>query len=137
MTVENSSALLIQWFYHKHKVLPKGNESSWQNYISYAARNATTKRTFIVTEKTFMDIRNTSVRNVGISLHQIPRSAVPAGRVNVHPRLPRCVRKRCFFITTRNAITPFLYPNQPWSLPHPCPNCLERRISSGCGILSM
>ena len=32
MKVEDPSALLVQWFYHKHKYLPKGDESSWKNY---------------------------------------------------------------------------------------------------------
>ena len=64
MKVEDLSALEVQWFYHKHKVLPKGDESSWENYTKYAAQSATTKRTFIVTEKTFTDTRNICVRNV-------------------------------------------------------------------------
>ena len=67
MKVEDPSSLLVQWFYHKHKVLPKGDESSWQNCIKFAARSATTKQTFIATEKIRMDIKSISANGVGIS----------------------------------------------------------------------
>ena len=67
MKVEDPSAVLVQWFYHKHKVHPKGDESSWQNYTKYAARSATTKRTFIATEKMRMVIKSISAKSVGIN----------------------------------------------------------------------
>src|SRR5699024_11602704 len=59
---EDPSAQMVQWFYHKSKYLPKGDESSWQNYIKSAARSATTKRTFFAMEKTFMEIGRASCR---------------------------------------------------------------------------
>lgn len=67
MKVEDPSALLVQWFYHKPTYLPKGDGSSWQNYIKYAARSATTKRTFIATEKMLMVIKSISAKSVDIS----------------------------------------------------------------------
>ena len=57
MKVEDPSALLVQWFHHKTHVLSKGDESSWQDYTNYAVQSATTKRTFVATEKTNMVIK--------------------------------------------------------------------------------
>ena len=74
MKVEDPSAQMVQWFYHKSKYLPKGDESSWQNYIKSAARSATTKRTFFAMEKTFMDTRSISVKSANISGRRIPQN---------------------------------------------------------------
>ena len=148
MKVEDPSAVLVQWFYHKHMYSQKGDESSWQNCIKSAARSATTKRTFIATEKMFMGVRSISVRSVGISgLKTIPTNRPGAlGQKNIQPAL--FVGKRCMCIITvnttstipartGNADTPFLYQSlRPFQL-RPCPNSLERQILSGCAIRFM
>ena len=148
MKVEDPSALLVQWFYHKHKVLPKGDESSWQNYIKSAARSATTKRTFIATERTLMDTRSISAKNVGISgLKTIPTNCPGVlGKKNIQAVL--FVGKRCMCIMivnttstilarTGSAGTPFLYQSLQLFQLRPCPSSLERQILSGCAIRSM
>jgi len=73
MKIEDPSVHEVQWFYHKHKVLPKGDESSWRNYTKFAAQSATTKQIFIIMEKINMVTRNISVRSVGANGRQIPR----------------------------------------------------------------
>ena len=148
MKVEDPSALEVQWFYHKHKVLPKGDESSWQNYTKYAARSATTKRTFIATERTLMDTRSISAKNVGISgLKTIPTNCPGVvGKKNIQAVL--FVGKRCMCIMivnttstiparTGSAGTPFLYQSLQLFQLRPCLSSLERQISSGCAIRSM
>ena len=148
MKVEDPSALLVQWFYHKPKYLPKGDESSWQNYTNYAARSATTKRTFIATERTLMDTRSISVKNVGISgLKTIPTNCPGVlGKKNIQAVL--FVGKRCMCIMivnttstiparTGSAGTPFLYQSLQLFPLRPCPSSLERQILSGCAIRSM
>ena len=148
MKVENPPAFLVQWFHHKSKVLPKGDESSWQNYISYAARSATTKRTFIATERTLMDTRSISAKNVGISgLKTIPTNCPGVvGKKNIQAVL--FVGKRCMCIMIANttstipartgsAGTPFLYQSLQLFPLRPCPSSLERQILSGCAIRSM
>ena len=148
MKVEDPSALLVQWFYHKPKYLPKGDESSWQNYTNYAARSATTKRTFIATERTLMDTRRISAKNVGISgLKTIPTNCPGVlGKKNIQAVL--FVGKRCMCIMivnttstilarTGSAGTPFLYQSLQLFQLRPCPSSLERQILSGCAIRSM
>ena len=153
MKVEDPSAQMVQWFYHKPKYLPKGDESSWQNCIKSAARNATTKRTFIATEKINTDIRNISARGVGTSLPQRRRQGLKAIRVGqgesllIHQLalfaegLPSYTMTRSITPTipaaTRNAAILCLYRSPVPSQPHPCPSSLARRISSGCATLSM
>ena len=148
MKVEDPSALLVQWFYHKPKYLQKGDESSWQNYTNYAARSATTKRTFIATERTLMDTRSISAKNVGISgLKTIPTNCPGVlGKKNIQAVL--FVGKRCMCIMIMNttstipartgsAGTPFLYQSLQLFQLRPCPSSLERQILSGCAIRSM
>ena len=148
MKVEDPSALLVQWFYHKPKYLPKGDESSWQNYTNYAARSATTKRTFIATERILMDTRSISARNASISgLKTIPTNCPGVlGKKNI--QAVQFVGKRCMCIMivnttstiparTGNADTPFLYQNLQLFQLRPCPSSLERQILSGCAIQSM
>ena len=148
MKVEDPSALLVQWFYHKPKYLPKGDESSWQNYTNYAARSATTKRTFIATERILMDTRSISAKNVGISgLKTIPTNCPGVlGKKNIQAVL--FVGKRCMCIMivnttstilarTGSAGTPFLYQSLQLFQLRPCPSSLERQILSGCAIRSM
>ena len=148
MKVEDPSALLVQWFYHKPKYLPKGDESSWQNYTNYAARSATTKRTFIATERILMDTRSISAKNVGINgLKTIPANRPGVlGKKNIQAVL--FVGKRCMCIMivnttstiparTGSAGTPFLYQSLQLFQLRPCLSSLERQISSGCAIRSM
>ena len=148
MKVEDPSAQMVQWFYHKSKYLPKGDESSWQNYIKSAARSATTKRTFFAMEKTFMDTRSISAKNVGISgLKTIPTNCPGVvGKKNIQAVL--FVGKRCMCIMIANttstipartgsAGTPFLYQSLQLFPLRPCPSSLERQILSGCAIRSM
>ena len=148
MKVEDPSALLVQWFYHKPTYLPKGDESSWQNYTKYAARSATTKRTFIATEKMLMVIKSISAKNVGINgLKTIPTNCPGVlGKKNIQAVL--FVGKRCMCIMivnttstilarTGSAGTPFLYQSLQLFQLRPCPSSLERQISSGCAIPSM
>ena len=148
MKVEDPSALEVQWFHHKTHVLPKGDESSWQNYTKYAARSATTKRTFIATERTLMDTRSISAKNVGISgLKTIPTNCPGVlGKKNIQAVL--FVGKRCMCIMivnttstilarTGSAGTPFLYQSLQLFQLRPCPSSLERQILSGCAIRSM
>ena len=148
MKVEDPSALLVQWFYHKPKYLPKGDESSWQNYTNYAAQSATTKRTFIATERTLMDTRSISVKNVGISGLKTILTNCPGvlGKKNIQAVL--FVGKRCMCIMIMNttstipartgsAGTPFLYQSLQLFQLRPCLSSLERQISSGCAIRSM
>lgn len=146
MKIEDPSALEVQWFYHKHKVLPKGDESSWQNYISYAARSATTKRTFIATEKMLMVIKSICARNVAISGRQIPPNVFIPERKDTHPARSAAKLLSCTMTgnitptipaATRNAAILCLYRSPVPSQPHPCPSSLARRISSGCATLSM
>ena len=148
MKVEDPSALLVQWFYHKPKYLPKGDESSWQNYTNYAARSATTKRTFIATERTLMDTRSISAKNVGISgLKTIPTNCPGVlGKKNIQAVLFVGKRCRCIMIVnttstiparTGSAGTPFLYQSLQLFPLRPCPSSLERQILIGCAIRSM
>mgnify|MGYP001836357145 CR=1 FL=1 len=153
MKVEDPSALLVQWFYHKSTYLPKGDESSWQNCIKYAARSATTKRTFIATEKINTDTRNTSARGVGISLHQRRRQGLKAIRVgqgeshSIHPLALFAAGSPSYTMTvsitltipaaTRNAAIRCSCPSLLPSRRRPCPSSLERRISNGCVTRSM
>ena len=126
----------------------KGDESSWQNYTNYAARSATTKRTFIATERTLMDTRSISAKNVGISgLKTIPTNCPGVlGKKNIQAVL--FVGKRCMCIMivnttstiparTGSAGTPFLYQSLQLFQLRPCLSSLERQISSGCAIRSM
>ena len=148
MKVEDPSAQMVQWFYHKSKYLPKGDESSWQNYIKSAARSATTKRTFIATERTLMDTRSISAKNVGISGLKTILTNCPGvlGKKNIQAVL--FVGKRCMCIMivnttstiparTGSAGTPFLYQSLQLFQLRPCPSSLERQILSGCAIRSM
>lgn len=126
----------------------KGDESSWQNYTNYAARNAITKRIFTAMEKTPMDDRSISAKNVGINgLKTIPTNCPGVlGKKNIQAAL--FVGKRCMCIMivnttstiparTGNADTPFLYQNLQLFPLRPCPSSLERQILSGCAIQSM
>ena len=148
MKVEDPSALLVQWFYHKPTYLPKGDESSWQNCIKFAARSATTKRTFIAMEKIRMDIKSISARGVSFSGHQTPR------RINFFLLGQKSIQnapfaeKHCMCITienttfttpagTRNVSIPSLCQSLQLFLHRPCPNCSARRTLNGCAILSM
>ena len=146
MKVEDPSAQMVQWFYHKSKYLPKGDESSWKNYTILAARNATTKQTFIVMEKILMDTRSICARSVAISGHRILRSAPMNEQGITH--LAQFAEKRCICTTIENttpitragirdAGIPYLFQSLPLFPHHPCPNCSARRISNGCAILSM
>ena len=92
MKVEDPSALLVQWFYHKPQYLPKGDESSWQNHTRFAARNATTIKTFIVTAKTNMGTRNIFAAYAGINLRRTPLRPAGAGdpRIRSYPVCPVC-----------------------------------------------
>ena len=148
MKVEDPSALLVQWFHHKPKYLPKGDESSWQNYTNYAAQGATTKRVFIATGKTFMDTRNTGVSGVDFNGRQMLQrnNWAALGRKSTPSAL--FAEKQCMCITiesttstipaqTRNAGIPFLLQSLLLFQHPPCPSFLERRISSGCAIPSM
>lgn len=126
----------------------KGDESSWQNYTNYAARSATTKRTFIATEKINMVIRSSNARSDGINGHQIFQRS---NRAALERRSIHCVlfaERQCMCITieritsttlaqTRSAATPFLYQSLPPFQLRPCPNSLERQTSSGCAIRFM
>ena len=148
MKVEDPSALLVQWFHHKTHVLPKGDESSWQNYTSYAVQSATTKRTFVATEKTNMVIKSINAGSARINGRQMPERgkwAVP-GQKNIQSA--RSVEKQCMCIMivnttstiparTGSAGTPFLYQSLQLFQLRPCPGSLERRISNGCAIPSM
>ena len=71
MKVEDPSAQMVQWFYHKPKYLPKGDESSWQNHIKSGARNATTIKTFIGMAKIKLGTRSIFAANAGMSLRLI------------------------------------------------------------------
>ena len=148
MKVEDPSGLLVQWFYHKPKYLPKGDESSWQNCIKSAARNAITKRIFTAMEKMPMDDRSISAKNVGINgLKTIPANRPGVlGKKNIQAAL--FVGKRCMCIMIANttstipartgsAGTPFLYQSLQLFPLRPCPSSLERQILSGCAIRSM
>ena len=147
MKVEDPSALLVQWFHHKSTYLPKGDESSWQNCIKFAARSATTKQVFIATEKTFMDTRNTGVRGVGFNGHQreAERLDGPERRnIPLAPfaaRLPSCTTIWSITVTTaavtRSATIRCSYRSPVLFQLRPCPSSLERRISNGCATLSM
>ena len=153
MKVEDPSAQMVQWFYHNPKYLPKGDESSWQNCIKSAARNATTKRTFIATEKINTDIRNISARGVGTSLPQRRRQGLKAIRVGqgesllIHQLalfaegLPSYTMTRSITPTlpaaTRNAAIQYSCQSPQPLRPRPCPNSLERPISNECATLSM
>ena len=148
MKVEDPPALLVQWFHHKSKYLPKGDESSWQNYTSYAVQSATTKRTFVATEKTNMVIKSINAGSARINGHQMPERgkwAVP-GQKNIQSA--QSVEKQCMCITTGsitsttpavtgNAAIPSLHQSRLPSRRRPCPGSLERRISNGCAIPSM
>jgi len=57
-------------FTTKSIILPKGDESSWQNCIKFVARNAITKRIFIAMERMLMDAKNICAGIAGISGHQ-------------------------------------------------------------------
>lgn len=146
MKVEDPPALLVQWFYHKSKYLPKGDESSWQNYTKFAAQSATTIQTFIATEKIRMDIKNISVRGVGISGHLRHLSVFTLVQTITLPA--RFVGEPCMCIMiesttfttpagTRNAGTPSLCRSLRLFQHRPCPNCSVRRTSNGCATLSM
>ena len=144
MKVEDPPAFLVQWFYHKHKVLPKGDESSWKNYTKYAARNATTKQTFIAMEKINMVIKSIYARSAGTSGHrilhprietQITRSAPSAAKPcictivkNIMTIIPAAT-KNADILSSHQSLLPFPL--------HPCQNSLERRILSGCAIRFM
>ena len=144
MKVEDPPAFLVQWFYHKHKVLPKGDESSWKNYTKYAARNATTKQTFIAMEKMPMVIKSIYAKSVALSglrkrrpksETQITRSAPSAAKPcictivkNIMTIIPAAT-KNADILSSHQSLLPFPL--------HPCQNSLERRILSGCAIRSM
>ena len=146
MKVEDPSALLVQWFYHKPKYLPKGDESSWQNHTRFAARNATTVKTFIVTAKINMEIRNIFAAYAGISLRRMPIRPAGAGdRAFVLIRPALSAERPCFSTTTtnitqitsaatRNAAIPFSSRSRQSFRRLPCPSCREKPISSECAI---
>lgn len=146
MKVEDPSAQMVQWFYHKSKYLPKGDESSWQNYIKSAARSATTKRTFFAMEKTFMDTRSISAKSANISGRRIPQNVfIPERRITLPAQFvgkqPSCITTERITPTipalTKNAAILCLYQSlQPFPF-RPCPSCSARRTSNGCAILSM
>ena len=148
MKAENSSALLIQWFYHKHKLLPKGDESSWQDYTNYAVQSATTKRTFVATEKTNMVIKSINAGSAGINGRRMPQRGKWAALGQRNTLSALFAGKQCMCITiesttsttpaqARNAATRFLCQSLQRSRLRLCPNSLERRISSGCVIRFM
>ena len=146
MRAEHPPALVVQWFYHKPTYLPKGDESSWQNYTKYAARSATTKRTFIATEKMLMVIKSISAKSVGINGRLRHLSAfIPERRITLPAQFvgkqPSCITTESITPTipapTKNAAIPCSYQSlRPFQF-RPCPNCSVRRISSGCAIPSM
>ena len=153
MKVEDPSAQMVQWFHHKSKYLPKGDESSWQNCIKSAARSATTKWLSVVTEKINMDIRSTSARNVGTSLPRKPQQELKAihveeGESPLTHLLALFVAGSLFCImtgsitptipaVTRNAAIRCLCQSLLPSQRRPCPSFSARRTSSGCATLSM
>ena len=153
MKVEDPSALLVQWVYHKSTYLPKGDESSWQNCIKSAARSATTKWISVVTEKINMDIRSTNVGNAGTSLPRKPQQelkdirAVEGESLFTHPLALFvagslfCTMTRSITPTThaatRNAAIQCSFQSLLLSRCRLCPNCSVRRTSNGCATLSM
>jgi hypothetical protein len=129
----------------------KYSKTTWETSkanTNYTARSATTKRTFIATERTLMDTRSISAKNVGISgLKTIPTNCPGVvGKKNIQAVL--FVGKRCMCIMIANttstipartgsAGTPFLYQSLQLFPLRPCPSSLERQILSGCAIRSM
>ena len=133
----------------QNNVLPKGDESSWQNHTRFAVRNATTIKTFIVMAKINMETRNIFAVYAGINLRRMPmRLTNPEGRACVLIRLALSAEKPCSFTmttnttqttnaATRSAAIPFLCRNR-LPLRHlPCRSCPGKQISSGCVIQCM
>ena len=148
MKVEDPSALLVQWFHHKTHVLSKGDESSWQDYTNYAVQSATTKRTFVATEKTNMVIKSINAGSAGINGRRMPQRGKWAALGQRNTLSALFAGKQCMCITiesttsttpaqARNAATPFLYQSLQLFPLRPCPSSLERQILSGCAIRSM
>ena len=148
MKVEYPSALLVQWFHHKTHVLSKGDESSWQDYTNYAVQSATTKRTFVATEKTNMVIKSINAGSAGINGRRMPQRGKWAALGQRNTLSALFAGKQCMCITiesttsttpaqARNAATRFLCQSLQRSRLRLCPNSLERRILSGCAIRSM
>ena len=129
--------------------LPKGDESSWQNHTRFAARNATTIKTLIVTAKTNMGTRNIFDAYAGINLRRMPlRPAGVGDRTFVLIRSALSAGRPCSSTTTtnitqitsaatRNAAIPFSSRSRQSFRRLPCPSCREKPISSECAIRCM
>ena len=150
MKIEDPSALLVQWFYHKHNVLPERRRVFMAKLYQLCCPKCNNRTDFYRYGKdpTLMDTRSISAKNVGISgLKTIPTNCPGVvGKKNIQAVL--FVGKRCMCIMIANttstipartgsAGTPFLYQSLQLFPLRPCPSSLERQILSGCAIRSM
>ena len=124
--------------------LPKGDESSWQKHTRFAARNATTIKTLIVTAKTNMGTRNIFDAYAGINLRRMPlRPAGVGDRTFVLIRSALSAGRPCSSTTTTNiaqiaavtkdVIIPSSCQKQPTSqrLQSSCESCAECQTYPG------
>lgn len=148
MKVEDPPAFLVQWFHHKSKYLPKGDESSWLKYTRFTVQNATTIILFIATAKINPVFKNISAGNEVINLPRMLLPASRADRVNGYILPARSAVNPCSCTTiwriiatsvvvTRSATIPCLFQSLLPLPHHPCQNSLASRISSACVTLSI
>ena len=145
MKVEDPSALLVQWFYHKHKVLPERRRVLMAKLYQLSCPKCNNKTDFYRYGK---DAHGHQKYQCKKCRHQwapdTPERVYT--RTKNYPACPVCGKATC--ITTEN-ITPTIpaltknaaircsYQSlRPFPF-RPCPSSLERRISSECAIPSM
>ena len=148
MKVEDPSALLVQWFYHKPTYLPERRRVLMAKLYQICCPKCNNKTDFYRYGKMPMDDRSISAKNVGINgLKTIPANRPGVlGKKTIQAALFVGKRCMCTMIVnttstiparTGNAGTPFLYQSLQLFQLRPCPNFLERQILSGCAIRSM
>jgi len=142
MKVENSKPQVVQCFYHKTTVLPKGDEFSWQNCTPSVAPSATTIIHFIATAKINPVSRSSSAVIATISLYLISLSLF--GLTSI--LLVLIVVRQVFFIMTMSTIPTFVVQirsviivsllTRVMLFVRPlCQLYLAEQISNGCAIL--
>lgn len=148
MKVEDPSALLVQWFYHKHKVLPErrrvlmaklyqiccpkcNNKTDFYRY----GKDAPGRQKYQCKKCWYQWAENHPYESPGRPRKkEYPSCPVCGKAMYVHHNREHYIHYSC---TDRKCRHSVLYQSLQLFQFRPCPSSLERQILSGCAIRSM
>lgn len=148
MKVEDPSALLVQWFYHKHNVLPERRRVFMAKLYQLCCPKCNNKTDFYRYGKDPHGHQKYQCKKCWHQWAENHPYELPGRPRKKNIQAVLFVGKRCMCIMivnttstilarTGSAGTPFLYQSLQLFQLRPCPSSLERQILSGCAIRSM